>query len=37
MQPSRRAFLLGRRPVRSPWAAFMERLTLLCQGAVRDL
>lgn len=37
MQPSRRAFLLGRRPVRSPWAAFLERLALLCQGSVRDL
>jgi hypothetical protein len=37
MQPSRRAFLLGRRPVRSPWASFIERLALLCQGQVRDL
>ncbi|MBO1012981.1 FAD-binding protein [Achromobacter sp. SD115] len=37
MQPSRRAFLLGRRPARSPWSAFMERLALLCQGSVRDL
>lgn len=37
MQPSRRAFLLGRRPVQSPWAAFLERLALSCQGAVRDL
>ncbi|MBD9384655.1 FAD-binding protein [Achromobacter sp. ACM02] len=36
MQPSRRAFLLGRRPARSPWSAFMERLSLLCQGSVRD-
>lgn len=37
MQPSRRAFLLGRRPAQSPWAAFLQRLGLLCQGAVRDL
>ena len=37
MQPSRRAFLLGRRPAQTPWARFMQRLTLLCQGAVRDL
>ncbi|MGS1109510.1 FAD-binding protein [Achromobacter anxifer] len=37
MQPSRRAFLMGRRPVRSPWSAFIERLSLLCQGSVRDL
>ena len=32
MQPSRRAFLLGRRPVQTPWARFIQRLTLLCQG-----
>ena len=32
MQPSRRAFLLGRRPAQTPWARFMQRLTLLCQG-----
>lgn len=37
MQPSRRAFLLGRRPVQTPWAAFVQRLTLLCRGQVRDL
>jgi len=37
MQPSRRAFLLGRRPAQSPWAAFLQRLGLLCQGSVRDL
>ncbi|QKQ45817.1 MULTISPECIES: FAD-binding protein [Achromobacter] len=37
MQPSRRAFLLGRRPAQSPWAAFLQRLGLLCQGTVRDL
>lgn len=37
MQPSRRAFLLGRRPAQTPWAAFVQRLTLLCQGQVRDL
>jgi hypothetical protein len=37
MQPSRRAFLLGRRPVQTPWAAFMQRLKLLCQGQVQDL
>lgn len=37
MQPSRRAFLLGRRPVQTPWATFLQRLALLCQGAVRDL
>lgn len=37
MQPSRRAFLLGRRPVQTPWAAFVQRLTLLCQGQVQDL
>lgn len=37
MQPSRRAFLLGRRPAQTPWAAFMQRLTLLCQGQVNDL
>ncbi|MGY6272446.1 FAD-binding protein [Achromobacter denitrificans] len=37
MQPSRRAFLLGRRPSQSPWAAFLQRLGLLCQGTIRDL
>ncbi|CAB3696069.1 FAD-binding protein [Achromobacter pestifer] len=37
MQPSRRAFLLGRRPAQTPWAAFMQRLKLLCQGQVDDL
>ena len=37
MQPSRRAFLLGRRPVQTPWAAFVQRLSLVCQGQVRDL
>ncbi|EHK65866.1 hypothetical protein [Achromobacter arsenitoxydans] len=37
MQPSRRAFLLGRRPVQTPWAAFVQRLALVCQGEVRDL
>lgn len=37
MQPSRRAFLLGRRPVQTPWAAFLQRLALVCQGQVRDL
>lgn len=37
MQPSRRAFLLGRRPVQTPWAAFVQRLSLVCQGNVRDL
>lgn len=37
MQPSRRAFLLGRRPAQTPWAAFMQRLKLLCQGQVIDL
>lgn len=37
MQPSRRAFLLGRRPVRTPWATFLQRLALMCQGAARDL
>ncbi|MGV2865003.1 FAD-binding protein [Achromobacter sp. AGC39] len=37
MQPSRRAFLLGRRPAQTPWAAFMQRLKLLCQGQVVDL
>ena len=37
MQPSRRAFLMGRRPVQTPWATFLQRLGLLCQGAVRDL
>ncbi|WP_447991019.1 FAD-binding protein [Achromobacter spanius] len=37
MQPSRRAFLLGRRPAQTPWAAFMQRLKLLCQGQVNDL
>lgn len=37
MQPSRRAFLLGRRPVQTPWAAFVQRLALVCQGQVRDL
>lgn len=36
MQPSRRAFLLGRRPAQTPWAAFMQRLKLLCQGPVDD-
>lgn len=36
MQPSRRAFLLGRRPVQTPWATFLQRLALLCQGAVSD-
>ncbi|MFD4841557.1 FAD-binding protein [Achromobacter sp. NPDC058515] len=37
MQPSRRAFLLGRRPAQTPWAAFVQRLALVCQGQVRDL
>ncbi len=37
MQPSRRAFLLGRRPVQTPWATFLQRLGLSCHGAVRDL
>ena len=37
MQPSRRAFLLGRRPVQTPWATFLQRLGLLCQGTLRDL
>ncbi|MGE6916285.1 FAD-binding protein [Achromobacter kerstersii] len=37
MQPSRRAFLLGRRPAQTPWAAFMQRLKLLCHGQVQDL
>lgn len=37
MQPSRRAFLLGRRPVQTPWAAFVQRLALVCQGKVHDL
>lgn len=37
MQPSRRAFLLGRRPVQTPWAAFVQRLALVCHGKVRDL
>lgn len=36
MQPSRRAFLLGRRRVQTPWATFLQRLALLCHGAVRD-
>ncbi|MGE8659586.1 MAG: FAD-binding protein [Achromobacter sp.] len=36
MQPSRRAFLLGRRPVQTPWATFLQRLALRCQGTVRD-
>jgi hypothetical protein len=34
MQPSRRAFLLGRRPVRDPWTVFLEDLALRCRGAV---
>ena len=37
MQPSRRAFLMGRRPVQTPWAAFVQRLALVCRGKVRDL
>ncbi|MGE8703326.1 MAG: FAD-binding protein [Achromobacter sp.] len=37
MQPSRRAFLMGRRPVQTPWAAFVQRLALVCHGKVRDL
>lgn len=37
MQPSRRAFLMGRRPVLTPWATFLQRLGLSCQGAVKDL
>ena len=37
MQPSRRAFLMGRRPVLTPWATFLQRLGLSCQGAVQDL
>lgn len=36
MQPSRRAFLLGRRPVQPPWATFLQRLALMCQGVVCD-
>lgn len=37
MQPSRRAFLMGRRPVQTPWAAFLQKLKLLCQGQIDDL
>lgn len=37
MQPSRRAFLMGRRPAQTPWAAFRQRLALTCQGEVLDL
>lgn len=37
MQPSRRAFLTGRRPAQTPWAAFRQRLVLTCQGEVLDL
>jgi hypothetical protein len=32
MQPSRRAFLLGRRPPRTPWQTFCDRLRRLCGG-----
>jgi hypothetical protein len=37
MQPTRRAFLMGRRPPRSPWSAFIQRLRLLCSGRVDDV
>ncbi|PAX93292.1 hypothetical protein CKW47_18520, partial [Bordetella pertussis] len=37
MQPSRRAFLLGRRPRQSSWAAFCERLSLAVAAPLRDL
>lgn len=36
MQPTRRAFLLGRRPPKSTWSAFIQRLRLVCSGRVDD-
>ena len=32
MQPSRRAFLTGRRPAQTPWMAFRQRLSKVSQG-----
>ncbi|MCD0505284.1 thiamine phosphate synthase, partial [Bordetella petrii] len=37
MQPSRRAFLLGRRPPSTPWDAFRRRLERTAQGRVDEL
>jgi hypothetical protein len=34
MQPSRRAFLMGRSAPRTPWQLFCERLRALCGGAL---
>ncbi|MDY0308875.1 MAG: hypothetical protein RBR29_03655 [Castellaniella sp.] len=34
--PSRRAFLVGRRPERSPWDAFLDHLRRIAQGTVHD-
>lgn len=34
--PSRRAFLVGRRPERSPWETFLMRLRRAAQGAVHE-
>jgi hypothetical protein len=36
MQPSRRAFLMGRRPPRTPWAIFCDRLQRVCAGEFKD-
>ncbi|QGD44706.1 hypothetical protein FYA89_07605 [Bordetella holmesii] len=36
MQPSRRAFLTGRRPPRSPWDAFCERISAAAVGELQQ-
>ena len=35
METTRRAFLLGRRPPETPWAAFLRRLRRACAGELR--
>ncbi len=37
MEATRRAFLLGRRPPETPWAAFLRRLRRTCEGELRTL
>lgn len=37
MQPSRRAFLMGRRPPQTPWGLFRQRLALVAQERFQEL
>ncbi|OZI46179.1 hypothetical protein CEK29_04630 [Bordetella genomosp. 5] len=37
MQPSRRAFLMGKRPPRSVWLTFLERLEAVATGPIEPL